>query len=154
MPAEAAIRIAREFATNAVDSQGRSMIIMGAGICQWFHGDATYRAILALLNLTGSMGRNGGGWAHYVGQEKVRPITGWISLANALDWSRPPRTQPGTSYWYMHTDQWRNDGYSTTALTSPLSRGVLDHPHTADAIAQSSHSAGCIGRNLSNDAPW
>ena len=29
------------------------------------------------------MGRNGGGWAHYVGQEKCRPITGWISLANA-----------------------------------------------------------------------
>ena len=59
------------------------MIIMGAGICQWFHGDATYRAILSLLILTGCMGRNGGGWAHYVGQEKCRPITGWISLANA-----------------------------------------------------------------------
>ena len=29
------------------------MIIMGAGICQWFHGDATYRAILAMLMLTG-----------------------------------------------------------------------------------------------------
>ena len=82
---------------------GRSMIIMGAGICQWFHGDATYRAILALLILTGCMGRNGGGWAHYVGQEKCRPITGWISLANALDWTRPPRTMTGTSYWYMHT---------------------------------------------------
>ena len=36
------------------------MIIMGAGICQWFHGDATYRAILSLLILTGCMGRNGG----------------------------------------------------------------------------------------------
>ncbi|MFC0313966.1 nitrate reductase subunit alpha [Gordonia phosphorivorans] len=137
VPPEQAIRIAREFAVNARESGGRSMIIMGAGICQWFHGDATYRAILAMLNLTGSMGRNGGGWAHYVGQEKCRPITGWISLANALDWSRPPRTQPGTSYWYMHTDQWRNDGYSTTALASPLSRGTLDHAHTADAVAQS-----------------
>ena len=30
--------------------QGRTMIIMGAGICQWFHGDATYRAVLALLH--------------------------------------------------------------------------------------------------------
>jgi len=137
VPAEAAIRIAREFARNAIDSGGRSMIIMGAGICQWFHGDATYRAILSLLLLTGCMGRNGGGWAHYVGQEKCRPITGWISLANALDWTRPPRTMPGTSYWYMHTDQWRNDGYSTSALASPLSRGTLDGKHTADAIAQS-----------------
>ena len=113
------------------------MIIMGAGICQWFHGDATYRAILSLLMLTGCMGRNGGGWAHYVGQEKCRPITGWISLANALDWSRPPRTMIGTAYWYMHTDQWRNDGYSADSLTSPLATGHLDGKHTADAIAQS-----------------
>ncbi|OZE99173.1 nitrate reductase subunit alpha [Rhodococcus sp. 15-2388-1-1a] len=137
VPAEAAVRVAREFATNAIDSGGRSMIIMGAGICQWFHGDATYRAILSLLILTGCMGRNGGGWAHYVGQEKCRPITGWISLANALDWSRPPRTMTGTSYWYMHTDQWRNDGYSTASLASPLSKSSITHEHTADAIAQS-----------------
>lgn len=65
-----AIRVAREFARNAEESGGRSMIIMGSGICQWFHGDATYRAVLALLMLTGAMGRNGGGWAHYVGQER------------------------------------------------------------------------------------
>jgi nitrate reductase alpha subunit len=77
VPAQQCIRIAREFATNSEQSQGRSMIIMGAGICQWFHGDTTYRSILALLILTGCMGRNGGGWAHYVGQEKCRPITGW-----------------------------------------------------------------------------
>ncbi|GGI44190.1 respiratory nitrate reductase alpha subunit apoprotein [Agromyces flavus] len=137
VPAEACIRIAREFTQNAIDSGGRSMIIMGAGICQWFHGDATYRAILSLLILTGSMGRNGGGWAHYVGQEKCRPITGWLSLANALDWSRPPRTMTGTSYWYMHTDQWRFDGYSADALASPLAEGNLDGMHTADTIAQS-----------------
>ncbi len=137
MPAEACIRIAREFATNAEQSKGRSMIIMGAGICQWFHADATYRSILSLLILTGSMGRNGGGWAHYVGQEKCRPITGWISLANALDWSRPPRTMIGTAYWYMHTDQWRFDGYAADALTSPLAEGHLAGMHTADTIAQS-----------------
>jgi nitrate reductase alpha subunit len=51
-----AIRVAKEFARNAEEAGGRSMIIMGAGICQWFHGDATYRAVLALLLLTGSMG--------------------------------------------------------------------------------------------------
>ena len=136
VPAEACIRVAREFAKNSEESQGRSMIIMGAGICQWFHGDATYRAILSLLILTGAMGRNGGGWAHYVGQEKCRPITGWISLANGLDWSRPPRTMTGTSFWYMHTDQWRNDGYSADSLASPLARGHVQG-HTADVIAQS-----------------
>jgi len=137
VPAQACIRIAREFARNAEESGGRSMIIMGAGICQWFHGDVTYRAILSLLMLTGCMGRNGGGWAHYVGQEKCRPITGWISLANALDWGRPPRTMTGTSYWYMHTDQWRTDGYSTGSLASPLATGDLPTLHTADAIAKS-----------------
>ncbi|MFW6598025.1 nitrate reductase subunit alpha [Propionibacteriaceae bacterium Y2011] len=137
VPAEAAVRIAREFATNAEQSDGRSMIIMGAGICQWFHGDVTYRAILAMLMLTGCMGRNGGGWAHYVGQEKCRPLTGWFNLANGLDWSRPPRTMIGTAYWYMHTDQWRTDGYSADALTSPLSGGSIDGMHTADAIALS-----------------
>ena len=137
VPAQACVRVAREFARNAEESKGRSMIIMGAGICQWFHGDTTYRAVLALVMLTGCMGRNGGGWAHYVGQEKTRPVTGWLSLANALDWARPPRTMIGTGYWYMHTDQWRQDGYSADALKSPLSTGALDGLHTADALAQS-----------------
>uniref|UniRef100_UPI0008348B80 nitrate reductase subunit alpha n=1 Tax=Aldersonia kunmingensis TaxID=408066 RepID=UPI0008348B80 len=133
--ANQAIRIAREFATNAVDSGGRSMIIMGAGICQWFHGDATYRAVLSLLLLTGSMGRNGGGWAHYVGQEKCRPATGWATMAMATDWSRPPRQMAGTSFWYAHTDQWRYDGYRADALASPLGRGRFRGKHTMDVLA-------------------
>ncbi|MCC6497517.1 MAG: nitrate reductase subunit alpha, partial [Propionibacteriaceae bacterium] len=137
VPAEACIRIAREFAKNSEDSQGRSMIILGAGVCHWFHADVTYRAIMALLMLTGCIGRNGGGWAHYVGQEKCRPITGWFNLANALDWSRPPRTMIGTGYWYMHTDQWRTDGYSADQIKSPLSTHKLDGLHTADAMALS-----------------
>ncbi|HET6755107.1 MAG TPA: nitrate reductase subunit alpha [Jiangellaceae bacterium] len=137
VPAEAAIRVARELAHNSERSGGRTMIIMGAGICQWFHGDATYRAILALLILTGAMGRNGGGWAHYVGQEKCRPVTGWATLAMATDWQRPPRQMIGTAYWYTHTDQWRYDGYHADALASPLARGDLAGLHTADTIALS-----------------
>ena len=137
VPAEACIRIAREFAKNSEDSKGRSMIIIGAGVCHWYHADVTYRAIMALLMLTGCIGRNGGGWAHYVGQEKCRPMTGWFNLANALDWSRPPRTMIGTGYWYMHTDQWRTDGYSADQITSPLSTHKLDGLHTADAMALS-----------------
>ena len=39
--ANQAIRVAQEFARNAEESGGRSMIIMGAGICQWFHGADT-----------------------------------------------------------------------------------------------------------------
>ena len=137
VPAAQAIRVAREMAENAKRSGGRTMVIMGAGICQWFHGDATYRAILALLMLTGSMGRNGGGWAHYVGQEKCRPVTGWATMAMATDWSRPPRQMAGTAYWYTHTDQWRYDGYRADALTSPLAKGDLAGMHTMDALAQS-----------------
>ena len=37
----------------------------------------------------------------------------------------------------MHTDQWRNDGYSADALASPLAEGHLAGKHTADTIAQS-----------------
>src|SRR5699024_4205212 len=74
---ELVIQIAREFAQNAIDTDGRSMIIMGARINHWFNSDTIYRSILNLVMLTGSEGKNGGGWAHYVGQEKVRPIEGW-----------------------------------------------------------------------------
>ena len=137
VPAAQAVTVAREMAANAEESHGRTMIIMGAGICQWFHGDATYRAVLALLMLTGSMGRNGGGWAHYVGQEKCRPVTGWATLAMATDWQRPPRQMIGTAYWYTHTDQWRYDGYRADALASPLGRGAFAGLHTIDTIALS-----------------
>ncbi|MBV9350508.1 MAG: nitrate reductase subunit alpha, partial [Mycobacterium sp.] len=130
-----AVRIAKEFARSAEESGGRSMILMGGGICHWFHADTTYRAVLALLMLTGSMGRNGGGWAHYVGQEKVRPLTGWQTLSNATDWSRPPRQVPGASYWYAHTDQWRYDGYGADKLASPLGRGRFAGKHTMDLMA-------------------
>ena len=83
MPAAAVARIGREFADNAERSGGRSMILMGAGTNHWFHSDTTYRAMLALTTLTGCQGVNGGGWAHYVGQEKCRPVTGWSHLAFA-----------------------------------------------------------------------
>ena len=123
MPAAAVARIAREFADNAERSGGRSMILMGAGTNHWFHSDTTYRAMLALTTLTGCQGVNGGGWAHYVGQEKCRPVTGWSHLAFGLDWSRPPRQMIGTAYWYLHTDQWRYDQYAADVLASPLAHG-------------------------------
>jgi nitrate reductase alpha subunit len=128
VPAKAAARIAREFAANAEESRGRSMIIMGAGTNHWFHSDTIYRAFLALTTLTGCQGVNGGGWAHYVGQEKCRPVTGWSQLAFGLDWSRPPRQMIQTAYWYLHTDQFRYDrsaslgGRSTAELIALSAR--------------------------------
>ncbi|OEG00025.1 nitrate reductase subunit alpha [Vulcanibacillus modesticaldus] len=125
------IQIAREFAQNAVDTKGRSMIIMGAGINHWFNADTIYRTILNLVLLTGSQGVNGGGWAHYVGQEKVRPAEGWQTVAFARDWSMPPRLQNATSYYYFGTDQWRYEELPMNELTS----ATVDKPryqHSAD----------------------
>ncbi len=138
VPASAAARIAREFAQNAADSRGRSMIVMGAGTNHWFHSDTIYRGFLALTTLTGCQGVNGGGWAHYVGQEKCRPVTGWAQLAFALDWTRPPRQMIQTAYWYLHTDQFRYDHVGADALSSAHPRdGRFAGRTTADLIAQS-----------------
>ena len=90
---ELVTQVAREFAQNAIDTKGRSMIIMGAGINHWFNSDTIYRAVLNLVLLCGCQGVNGGGWAHYVGQEKCRPIEGWNTVAFAKDWQGPPRLQ-------------------------------------------------------------
>ena len=88
VPAAAAARIAREFARNAEESCGRSMILMGAGTNHWFHSDTIYRGFLALTTLTGRQGVNGGGWALRRPGE-VPPITGWAQLAFGLDRTRP-----------------------------------------------------------------
>jgi len=137
VPAAAVARVAREFADNAERSGGRSMIVLGAGTNHWFHSDTTYRAILALVTLTGCQGVNGGGWAHYVGQEKCRPVTGWAQLAFGLDWVRPPRQMIGTAFWYIHTDQWRYDTYSADVVSSPTGTGTFAGKHTMDLLAQS-----------------
>ncbi|WP_343997493.1 nitrate reductase subunit alpha [Streptomyces thermocarboxydovorans] len=113
-----AARIAREFAANAEESRGRSMIIMGAGTNHWFHSDTIYRSFLTLTTLTGCQGVNGGGWAHYVGQEKVRPITGYTAIATAADWNRPARLMIQTAYWYLHSDQFRYDPFSVDTLAA------------------------------------
>ena len=84
-------RVAREFARNAERSRGRSMIMMGAGTNHWYHSDQIYRGMLTLVLLCGCQGV--GGWAHYVGQEKVRPITAFVAGAFGLDWSRPPASR-------------------------------------------------------------
>ncbi|HNV10780.1 MAG TPA: nitrate reductase subunit alpha [Propionibacteriaceae bacterium] len=136
--AEQVTRIAREFAQNAVDTQGRSMILMGAGTNHWYHSDVIYRTMLTLTNLCGCQGRNGGGWAHYVGQEKARPITGWAQMAFALDWQRPPRQMIQTGYWYINTDQYRYDTYDANVLSAKdLGNNAFEGKTTADLFVQS-----------------
>ncbi|MEU2604320.1 nitrate reductase subunit alpha [Streptomyces albus] len=136
VPAAACVRLARQFAATAEQTEGRCMIIMGAGTNHWFHSETIYRTFLALLLLTGCQGRNGGGWAHYVGQEKCRPFTGWTTLAGALDWSRPPRQTIGTGFFFLHTDQWRYDRFPADVLASPLAEGAFRGRTAVDLLAQ------------------
>ena len=88
--------------------------------------------------LCGCQGVNGGGWAHYVGQEKVRPLTGFQQMAFALDWQRPTRHMTGTSFFYLHTDQWRYESFGAAELASPLGRGLFRGQAFADTLAQAS----------------
>jgi nitrate reductase alpha subunit len=96
------------------------MVIVGAGLNHWYHMDMIYRSIINLLVMCGCVGKSGGGWAHYVGQEKLRPQTGWAPLAFGTDWVRPPRQMNGTSFFYAHTNQWRYEKVQVSELLSPL----------------------------------
>ncbi|WP_163756482.1 nitrate reductase subunit alpha [Mycobacterium botniense] len=136
VPAVAAARVAREFARSAELSGGRSMITMGSGTNHWFHADQIYRTFLTLTMLCGCQGVNGGGWAHYVGQEKVRPLVGWQQIAFGLDWQRPTRHMTGTSFFYLHTDQWRYEQFGADELATPLGRGLFRGKAIVDALAQ------------------
>jgi nitrate reductase alpha subunit len=132
-----AIQVAREFADTAARTQGKCMIALGAGTNHWYHSDQIYRSIISMLLLTGCQGVNGGGWAHYVGQEKVRPLEGWQMLAFGLDWTRPARQMQGTTFFYLVTDQFRYENLPTETLASPLSRR-FHTLHPVDMIALAS----------------
>ena len=119
VPRDQIITVAREFAQNAEKTRGKSMVIVGAGLNHWYHMDMNYRGIINMLVMCGCVGQSGGGWSHYVGQEKLRPQTGWQPLAFALDWNRPPRHMNSTSFWYAHTDQWRYESLETSEILSP-----------------------------------
>ena len=119
VPRHLVIQVAREFADNADRTQGKSMVIVGAALNHWYHNDMIYRGIINLLMMCGCIGKSGGGWAHYVGQEKLRPQFGWAPLAFALDWSRPPRQMNGTSFFYNHTSQWRHEKVAVDEILGP-----------------------------------
>lgn len=121
--AQDVITVAREFADNADKTHGRSMVIVGAALNHWYHMDMTYRGIINLLMMCGCVGQSGGGWAHYVGQEKLRPQTGWTPLAFGLDWQKPMRQMNSTSFFYAHTSQWRHEKLSADEIKSPTSKG-------------------------------
>ncbi|MHB8249211.1 MAG: nitrate reductase subunit alpha [Acidithiobacillus sp.] len=122
VPRADVLRTAREFADNAAKTQGKSMVIVGAGTNHWYHNDMNYRSIINLVHLCGCVGQSGGGWAHYVGQEALRPQAGWAPITFALDWYRPARQMAGTSFFYLHTDQWRYEKVSADDLLAPTAK--------------------------------
>ena len=129
------IRFARQWARTAEETDGRCMIIIGAGANHWYHNNLIYRSCITALMLTGCIGRSGGGWNHYVGQEKLAPIAPWASIAFATDWGGPPRLQNAPSFHYIHSDQFRYDRAfrevcPVTDAAHPLAAG-----HTADKQA-------------------
>lgn len=135
VPKQHVIQVAREFADNAERTKGKSMIAMGGGTNHWFHSDQIYRSILNLVMLTGSQGVNGGGWAHYVGQEKVRPAEGWQTVAFARDWGMAPRLQNGTSFFYFATDQYRYEEKPEEKENKWKSKYMNKHPADVNALA-------------------
>ncbi len=135
MGRDVVIRFAREWANTANHTKGKCTVIIGAGINHWYHGNLMYRAAIHALMFCGCVGVNGGGLAHYVGQEKLAPMESWSSIAFARDWMPAARLQNAPSWHYVNTDQWRYEKQFTDYHTVPQGQaaGSLAGGHTMDA---------------------
>jgi nitrate reductase alpha subunit len=127
------LRYAREWAINAEKTHGKNLVIIGAGANHWYHNNLLYRSAIVALMLTGSVGVNGGGLAHYVGQEKLANHASWGAIAFAADWKLPNRQQNTPSFHYVHTDQWRYERGFTAYDSLP---GEKQKEHTIDYAAR------------------
>ena len=132
------IKFAREWAITAEKTQGKCTVIIGAGVNHWYHANLMYRAAIQALVFCGCVGRNGGGLAHYVGQEKLAPMESWASVALAKDWFKPSRLQNAPSWHYVHSDQWRYEKSYRDYHAIPADvRGTPEAvEHTMDAQVQ------------------
>ncbi len=133
------LRFAREWGRTAELTGGKCLIIIGAGINHWYHNNLMYRAGMHALMFCGCVGVNGGGLAHYVGQEKLAPMESWSSIAFARDWHPAVRLQNAPSWHYVHTDQWRYERAFTDYHTVPADQppGSLAQGHTMDLQVRS-----------------
>jgi len=134
MGRDTVVRFAREWATTAERTNGKCMVIIGAGVNHWYHANLMYRAAIHALIFCGCVGVNGGGLAHYVGQEKLAPMESWSAVAFGRDWFPAARLQNAPSWHYIHTDQWRYEKSFTDYHTVPANQaaGSLASGHTAD----------------------
>jgi nitrate reductase alpha subunit len=128
------LRFARQWGSTAAKTGGKCTVIIGAGINHWYHANLIYRAAMHALIFCGCPGVNGGGLAHYVGQEKLAPMESWSAIAMARDWHPAVRLQNGPSWHYVHTDQWRYEREFTGYHVVPPANGngSLARGHTMD----------------------
>ncbi|MCL4216383.1 MAG: nitrate reductase subunit alpha, partial [Candidatus Hydrogenedentes bacterium] len=142
MSRDMVIRFAREWGRTAELTKGKCTIIIGAGINHWYHGNLMYRAGINALMFCGCVGVNGGGLAHYVGQEKLAPMESWNSISMAKDWYPPSRLQNAPSWHYVHTDQWRYEKSFTDYHTVPRQQppDSLAQGHTMDVQSRAVRS--------------
>ncbi|MCC7033691.1 MAG: nitrate reductase subunit alpha [Acidobacteria bacterium] len=134
MGRETLLRFAREWGSTAEHTNGKNIIIIGAGINHWYHGNLMYRAGINALMFCGCVGVTGGGLAHYVGQEKLAPGESWSSIAMGKDWIPASRLQNAPSWHYVNTDQWRYEKSFTDYHTVPPDQpeGSIARGHTMD----------------------
>lgn len=94
----AIVRLARDYAAARP-----AMIVSGAGINHWYHGDILLRALHFLAALTGNVGVPGGGVNHYTGQWKSVLLSGLNALAFPTGTARQRFCQ--TTIWtFVHAE--------------------------------------------------
>ncbi len=128
------LQFAQEWANTADITDGKCMVIVGAGINHWYHANLMYRSAIMTLMLTGCVGKNGGGMNHYVGQEKLAPVESWGAIAFGKDWNNAVRLQQAPIWHYINTCQYRYDGQFSKYNTVPDNKWTRQH--TADSIFQ------------------
>ncbi len=126
------LQFAHEWAETANLTEGKCMILVGAGVNHWYHQNLTYRAGAMALMVCGCIGKNGGGLNHYVGQEKLAPVDSWSSIAFAKDWVPVSRLQQAPLWHYINTCQYRYDGHYSDYNTVPQNKWT--DKHVADTI--------------------
>jgi complex iron-sulfur molybdoenzyme family reductase subunit alpha len=98
-----------------------AMIIHGAGTNHWYHNDLFNRAMILMVALTGNVGKNGGGFNHYVGQERIWPEHGFKLLAFP-EGPKKQRFQNTTLWSYCHSKQ--NDPHQISG--KPIEHYILE----------------------------
>ncbi|MHC1742077.1 MAG: molybdopterin-dependent oxidoreductase [Syntrophobacteraceae bacterium] len=115
------VRLAEEFAASPA-----ARIIEGAGTNHYYHNDLINRSQILLVALTGNVGKPGGGFDHYVGQEKLWAEQGFFRLS--FPHGRPKQRFQNTTLWtYTHADVTSDvDGQWPRSINSYVAESVAN----------------------------